>query len=79
MKDDLSSSELRIALALLRCPESHLYRRDEGLTLAELGALMGLTRERVRQIERKAMGKLKIRMAKDPELFNTILQYYKDN
>lgn len=33
-----------------------------GVTLEELGALLGLTRERVRQIEEEAMGKLTARI-----------------
>ncbi len=32
----------------------------EGLTLDQVGAQMGLTKERVRQLESKALGKLRV-------------------
>ena len=79
MKNDLTSEERRIALALLGCPESALYQGTEGLTLAEVGELMGVTRERVRQIELRALAKLKVRLAKDEQLFNLLLKIYKAN
>lgn len=41
--------------------------RDMGMTLEEVGRLVGLTRERVRQIEREAMKKLKRRLMRQPE------------
>ena len=79
MKNDLTSEERRIALALLGCPESALYRGADGLTLEEIGLLLGLTRERIRQIERRALAKLKIRMSEDDQLYNLLLKLYKAN
>lgn len=79
MKNDLTTEERRIALALLGCPESALYRGADGLTLAEIGLLLGVTRERVRQIELRALAKLKVHLAKDEQLFNLLLKIYKAN
>jgi hypothetical protein len=42
-----------------------------GITLEELGQMMGLTRERIRQIEEGALGKLKKR---DRDFLRTYLQ-----
>lgn len=67
MSDNLTEEELSIALALLRCPESELYRGNEKITLQQIANLMGLTRERVRQIEIKALSKLRAKLAHDEE------------
>lgn len=68
--DRLHQQELRrrIEAALTRCLSAreqqvirlrYLDGRAERRTLEEVGKLLGITRERVRQIEKKAMGKLK--------------------
>lgn len=79
MVNNLSPEEMRIALALLSCPESELYRGSERMTLAEIGALLGMTREGVRQIERKALDKLKAKIGHDEMLSKIVLQLYKPN
>jgi len=39
---------------------------EEGCTLEEVGATMNITRERVRQIEMEALGKLRDELGEDP-------------
>jgi len=39
------------------------FEGGEDRTLAEIGALIGVSRERVRQIERVALGKIQTRVA----------------
>ncbi len=59
-EEALMRREVQEALACL--PERHqevLRRRLQGETLAEIGARLGISRERVRQIEAKALLKLK--------------------
>lgn len=44
-----------------------LDRCDDRKTLAEVGDILGLTRERTRQIETQALLKLARRLLKDPD------------
>ena len=48
------------------CPESRLYRGGERPSLSEVGALMGLSRQRVQQIEARALRRIRTRMLHDP-------------
>lgn len=63
--------ERRAALAIvadLGGREGHILRaRLEGLTLAEVGAEIGYTRERVRQLEAKAVAMVRERMGLDAD------------
>ncbi len=67
--DILRKSTLMQALGLLKEHESRVIRLyfgldDNGpLTLQEIGALMNLTRERIRQIKNQALSKLRRRMS----------------
>ena len=72
MSDRLTEHELRIALALLGCPESRLYHGRDRLSLAEVGALLGLSRERVRQVEARALRRIRARMMHDEAVLKNI-------
>lgn len=55
---DLAADVARLRAALARLPARErlvLERRAEGATLAEIGGLVGVSRQRVRQIERTAL------------------------
>lgn len=52
---DLSALDLRERMIL----EHHVGLNRPRLTLEEIGKLFGVTRERVRQIEKQALGKLR--------------------
>ncbi|MGE5399969.1 MAG: RNA polymerase sigma factor RpoD/SigA [Ignavibacteriales bacterium] len=66
MKESLKK-DLRLALKSLSEREAFIVKcyfgidRDTPLTLEEIGEMLGLTRERIRQIKDKAIRKLKIR------------------
>jgi RNA polymerase sigma-32 factor len=47
--------------------------RDEGATLEELGVALGVSKERVRQLETRALGKLKISMMRHVETAQDVL------
>lgn len=66
------SGWLRIALRALNARELRIIEerrlKDEGVTLEELGGKLGISKERVRQIEARAMEKLKVALVKqNPE------------
>lgn len=65
MSDKLTAEERQIALALTGCPESRLYRGGEQPSLSEVGALMGLSRQRVQQIEARALRRIRALMLHD--------------
>ena len=46
----------------MKAQSTKLESFDDGLTLGEIGQRMGLTKERVRQIEVKALAKLQKRL-----------------
>ncbi|MET3662272.1 RNA polymerase factor sigma-32 [Aquamicrobium ahrensii] len=63
---------LRDALGALNPRELRIIKerrlKDEGATLAELGEAMGISKERVRQLEARALEKLKVALvARNPE------------
>ncbi len=63
------SGWLRTALGVLNERELQIIRerrlRDEGATLESLGAMLGISKERVRQIESRALEKLKSALTKN--------------
>lgn len=70
MIDDERRSEwLRAALQALNARELKIIRErrlaEEGATLESLGASLGISKERVRQIENRALQKLKVALMKD--------------
>ena len=77
MREALTREELAIVEALRDCEESELSReipRGQKMTLDQIGALMGLTRERVRQIERDALRKIRRRIVQDAKLRTAFAQ-----
>jgi RNA polymerase sigma-32 factor len=60
---------LRSALNVLNQRELHIVRerrlRDDGATLEALGASLGISKERVRQIENRALEKLKVALLRE--------------
>ena len=67
---------LKAALGALNARELRIIEerrlRDEGATLEALGETLGISKERVRQIEARAMEKLKIALVKqNPEFLAT--------
>lgn len=71
MRDELTADELAIVEALRDCEESELSRelpRRCRMTFAQLGALWGVSKERVRQIERDALRKIRRRIVHDANL-----------
>lgn len=67
------STWLRDALGALNPRELRIIEerrlKDDGATLAELGDAMGISKERVRQLEARALEKLKVALvARNPEL-----------
>lgn len=70
------SEWLHAALSSLNARELEIIERrrltDEGATLEELGAALGISKERVRQIEARAMAKLKVALVRqNPEFLAT--------
>lgn len=65
-------SWLRVALDALNERELHIIRErrleDEGITLEALGQKLGISKERVRQIESRAIEKLKIALLDQHEM-----------
>ncbi len=66
------SGWLKAALGALNARELRIIEQrrltDEGATLEELGATLGISKERVRQIEARAMQKLKVELVRqNPE------------
>jgi RNA polymerase primary sigma factor len=67
-EEDVDHAELRTAVDGLRAREREVIRRrfglngDSGETLEEIAADLGITRERVRQIEQHALAKLALRL-----------------
>ena len=79
MNDYLTAEERLIADALRDCPESSLHMelpRRAPLTLHQVGVLQGITRERVRQIELRALKKLKAKLAMDESLCALLMQMH---
>ncbi|WP_269931437.1 RNA polymerase factor sigma-32 [Aminobacter sp. HY435] len=67
------SSWLRDALSVLNEREMHIIAQrrlsENGATLEELGSLLGISKERVRQIETRALEKLKCALVKENSAF----------
>ena len=79
MSDKLTAEELAIVEALRDCEESAISRvlpRREKMKLEQIGALMGLTRERVRQIEATALRKIRRRIVHDANLRTAFAQLH---
>ncbi len=79
MRDELTAEELAIVEALRDCDESELSRelpRRCRMTFAQLGALWGMSRQRVQQIEQQALRKIRRRIAREKNLQTLILQIY---
>ncbi|MFC1789578.1 sigma factor-like helix-turn-helix DNA-binding protein [Patescibacteria group bacterium] len=53
--------------------------KDERETLESIGKDVGITRERVRQIEESGLGKIKLKMKKYPKIFQEFELYIKKN
>lgn len=71
MSDELTREELAIVEALRDCEESELSRelpRRCKMKLEQIGALWGVSRERIRQIERDALRKIRRRIVHDAKL-----------
>ena len=51
------------------CVLCQVHRFPEGMTLDQIGELYGLTRERIRQVEESALGKLGLSRGKDLKAF----------
>ena len=84
MRDKLTREELAIVDALRDCEESELSReipRGQKMTLDQIGSLMSVTRERVRQIEREALRKIRRRIVRDAKMrsaFRHFNQFFYD-
>ena len=79
MSDKLTAEELEIVEALRDCEESEISRelpRRCRMTLAQVGALWGITRERARQIERDALRKIRRRIVHDANLRTAFAQLH---
>ena len=76
MIDRLTAEELRVAIALMSCPESRLYRGGEQPSLSEVGALMGLSRQRVQQIEARALRRIRTQMLHDAAAARLVRKLY---
>ena len=77
MSDKLTAEELAIVEALRDCDESEISRelpRRCRMTFAQLGALWGVSKERVRQIERDALRKIRRRIVHDAKLRTVFAQ-----
>ena len=65
IKGDLADlTKLEAKIIALRFPRED----DRGVTLREIGDAIGLSKERIRQIETTALGKLREVLASDPVL-----------
>jgi len=62
---------------MIKCLKDKGYDKPEeklsGLTLEEIGYILGVTRERVRQIEEKALKKLRFFIFKDKKDFDNFI------
>ncbi len=67
-EDSQMLAKVRAAFSGLGPQEQRVLdlRYNEDLTLEEIGAKFNLTRERIRQIEARALGKLRLRVETDP-------------
>ena len=77
MHDKLTAEELAIVEALRDCEESDISReipRGQKMTLDQIGALLGVSRERIRQIERDALRKIRRRIVQDAKLRTAFAQ-----
>ncbi|MEZ5670344.1 MAG: RNA polymerase factor sigma-32 [Alphaproteobacteria bacterium] len=75
---DVRRRRLREALASLTEREQTIitqrFLQDDRKTLAEIGIEFGLTKERIRQIEARALSKLRVRMESNPERMTELLE-----